>query len=171
MLEAISITWIQSSIRTYLHSVTTCAIYCPQRKSFEYCGWKEIKPKKVSFNTTGKEIIVSNPQIDNDSDSVESISTDLRDDCPKRTVTDDDVSPVEEIGSNKQNKKQKTFLFEEVNDEFYISSSDEETLTDGNNEIKIDLIEEQDNQIQMPIVKGDFKRWWEKIPKHLYSLQ
>ena len=127
------------------------------------------KPKKVSFNATGKEIIVSNPQIDNDSDSVESISTDLRDDCPKRTVTDDDVSPVEEIGSNKQNKKQKTFLFEEVNDEFYISSSDEETLTDGNNEIKIDLIEEQDNQIQMPIVKGDFKRWWEKIPKHLYS--
>ena len=127
------------------------------------------KSKKVSIRPIGKEVIVSNPLNENYADSAESMDTEVQDVCPKRTTTDGIVSPVEEIGSNKQNKKQRTFQYEEVDDEFYISSSEDEKDTEENIEIKIEMTEEQDNQCPNPIAKGNLDRWWEKIPKHLYS--
>ena len=127
------------------------------------------KSKKVSIRPTGKEVIVLNPQNENHADSAESMDTEVQDICPKRTTTDGSVSPVEEIGSNKQNKKQRTFQYQEVDDELYISSSEDEKDTEENIEIKIEMTEEQDNQCPNPIAKGNLNRWWEKIPKHLYS--
>ena len=125
--------------------------------------------KKISIRPSGKEMIVSNPQHENYAVSEETMDTEVQDVCPKRTTTDGGVSSVEEIGIDKQNKKQKTFQYEEVIDEFYLSSSEDEKDTEGNIEIKIEVIEEQDNQCPTPIAKGNLDRWWEKVPKHLYS--
>ena len=86
--------------------------------------------------------------------------------CSKRT--EENASCPEGTVNCNQTKEQKYVPFGEVFDEFYISSSEEE-YAEGDIEIKIELTEEENRNCPAPVAQGSLVRWWDKVPKHLYS--
>ena len=115
----------------------------------------------------GKEKAVINPREQKDSDFVDVLDKQIPVVCSKRTVTEENVSSPEGTVTCHQTKKQKNAPFGEVSDEFYISSSEEEYGEDI--EIKIELTEEGNRNCPAPVAQGSLVRWWDKVPKHLYS--
>ena len=116
------------------------------------------KDDHLAINSSGKEICVINPQNKKDSHSVELVDEGTHDSDPQGKL-----STVE---SSKQQKPCRSSPFDYVHDEIYLSSSEEES-PEGNTEIKIELTEEEN--FQSSTTQEDLTRWWEKVPKHLYS--
>ena len=57
--------------------------------------------------------------------------------------------------------------YEDVHDELYLSSEEEESA-EGNIEIKIELTAEDDDS-PTPVSKTKLVKWWDNIPRHIYS--
>ena len=116
----------------------------------------------------GKEKDVINPREQKDSDFVDLVDKQIPVVCSKRTVSEENASSPEGTVTCHQTKKQKHAPFGEVLDEVYISSEEEE-YAEGDIEIKIELTEEGDRNCPAPVAQGSLVRWWDKVPKHLYS--
>ena len=78
-----------------------------------------------------------------------------------------DNSKNVETVNQKENKS--SHPYEDVHDEIYLSSEEEESA-EGNIEIKIEMTAE-DDQSPTPFSQRKFVKWWENIPKHIYSDQ
>ena len=83
--------------------------------------------------------------------------------------------PIENeiVSSSEEKKKLKTAQFEEVHDEIYCSSDEDEPIeTEKDIEIKIEITEitETDNELcPTPQKQGNLIKWWENVEKHLYT--
>ena len=134
-----------------------------QRVHFE--DTNKVKDINLSINSSGKDISVVNPQNEQDSYTLESIDkgTQVLNPQGKSTATE----------SSKPNTPNRMSPFDYVHDEVYISSEEEEgeNLTGGNLEINIQLTEEENLKCDTPTPHKDITRWWENVPKQLYSDQ
>ena len=87
--------------------------------------------------------------------------------CPVETMneeTQDDFM----VHSRNQKKFRANFLYEDVHDELYISSEEEES-GERNVEIKIELTEDKNETSGASVPQENLAKWWDQIPKHLYS--
>ena len=87
--------------------------------------------------------------------------------CPVETMneeTQDDFM----VHSRNQKKFRANFLYEDVHDELYISSEEEES-GERNVEIKIELTEDKNENSGASVPQENLAKWWDQIPKHLYS--
>ena len=121
------------------------------------------KDDHLATISSGKEISVINPHKEQDDYSVESIDEGTQDSEPQGKS-----APAE---SSKQHKPCRSFPFDDVHDEIYLSSSslEEEESSEGNIEIKIELTEGENSKYESSNPQEDLTRWWEKVPKHLYT--
>ena len=104
---------------------------------------------QVSIRLSGNKIIVRDPQKVHEEDFVFEDSKNV-----------DPKNQNENIGSHP---------YEDVYDEIYLSSEEEES-TEGNIEIKIEMTADVDES-PTPVSQRKLVRWWENVPKHLYSDQ
>ena len=116
----------------------------------------QVNPVNLSINSSVKEIAVINPQIDAIYEGTQILN-------PQRKSTT--------LDSSKQNNPNRISPFDDVHDEIYLSSSEEEgeDLPEENIEIKIELTEEENLKCESRTTQNDLTRWWEKVPKDLYS--
>lgn len=99
-----------------------------------------------------KKIMVIESQNKQDECSVESMNEDTQDDYMV----------------NSDNQKKANFLYEDVYDELYISSEEEES-GETNVEIKIELTEDKTDNSQTSVQQENLTKWWDQTQKHLYS--
>ena len=116
----------------------------------------------------GKATVVINPDNKEDRESEDLANKQVRGECSNRMVLKEKASCSRETVTNNQTKEQERDRFKEVVDEFYISSEEEESA-EADIEIKVEITEEENRNSPAPLAQKNLVRWWEKVPKHLYS--
>ena len=127
-----------------------------QKRGLEEHSSDENKNKgdHLSTNSSLKNIIVIEPQNEQVECSVESMNEETQDDCI--------------VDSGNQKKLKTRFSYEDVHDEVYISSEEEES-EERNVEIKIELTEDEKDNCERSVPQEHLTKWWDQIEKNLYS--